>query len=214
MTKSATQSISALTSSEREYIRRELDQFFGTLPAVAEGFQLRTWRGGPQKGRPKLPPPAKSLVERGLVRLDTSPTIPRLFFTETGMIALRQMMADRRLADLGCASGGCGKGTFWASLVVAALFAFSLIVSYRRVGEKTVPRSRREARKRKAGQSSSTRAAVGRRSAQAEPDPIDPAVGAVRQAGVLHRRSAMKWSEAAARSPVSGTVTPVELASI
>ena len=99
MTKSATQSISALTSSEREYIRRELDQFFGTLPAVAEGFQLRTWRGGPQKGRPKLTPPAKSLVERGLVRLDTSPTIPRLFFTETGMIALRQMMADRRLAD-------------------------------------------------------------------------------------------------------------------
>ena len=92
-------SASALTPGEREYIRRELDQFFGTLPTVAEGFQLRTWRGGPQKGQPKLPPPAKSLVERGLMRLEASPTIPRLFFTETGMIALRQMMADRRLAD-------------------------------------------------------------------------------------------------------------------
>jgi hypothetical protein len=33
------------------------------------------------------------------MRLDTSPTIPRLFFTEAGMIALRQMMADKRLAD-------------------------------------------------------------------------------------------------------------------
>jgi hypothetical protein len=66
---------------------------------VAEGFQLRIWRGGPQKGQPKLPPPAKSLVDRGMMRLDTSPTIPRLFFTETGLIALRQMMADKRFVD-------------------------------------------------------------------------------------------------------------------
>ena len=99
MTTVATTSITGLTASEREYIRRELDQFFGTLPIVAEGFQLRIWRGGPQKGQPKLPPPAKSLVDRGLMRLDTSPTIPRLFFTEAGMTALRQMMADRRFAD-------------------------------------------------------------------------------------------------------------------
>lgn len=87
------------TSTEREYIRRELDQFFSTLPTVAEGFQLNTWRGGPKKGQPKLPPPAKSLLERGLMRLDQSRPIPRLFFTETGTVALRQMMADRRLAD-------------------------------------------------------------------------------------------------------------------
>jgi hypothetical protein len=59
------------------------------------------WRGGPQKGQPKLPPPANSLVDRGLMRLDTSPTIPRLFFTEAGMTALGQMMADRRFADPG-----------------------------------------------------------------------------------------------------------------
>jgi hypothetical protein len=90
---------STFTPGEREYIRRELDQFFSTLPTVTEGFQLRTWRGGPQRGQPKLPPPAKSLIDRGLMRLDTSATIPRLFFTEAGMIALRQMMADRRLAD-------------------------------------------------------------------------------------------------------------------
>jgi hypothetical protein len=99
MITSATPSFALLTRGEREYVRRELDQFFGTLPTVAEGFQLRTWRGGPQKGQPKLPPPAKSLIDRGLMRLDTSATIPRLFFTEAGMTALRQMMADRRLAD-------------------------------------------------------------------------------------------------------------------
>jgi hypothetical protein len=99
MTTSVAPSFTSFTPGEREYIRRELDQFFGTLPTVAEGFQLRTWRGGSQKGQPKLPPPAKSLVDRGLMLLDTSATIPRLFFAEAGMIALRQMMADRRLAD-------------------------------------------------------------------------------------------------------------------
>ena len=99
MMTSDNRTIVVLSSGEREYIRRELDVFFSTLPSVADGFQLRTWRGGPQKGQPKLPPPARSLVDRGLMRLDTSHSIPRLFFTEAGTTALRQMMADRRLAD-------------------------------------------------------------------------------------------------------------------
>ena len=66
MIRSKSAHIEGFTSTEREYIRRELDQFFSTLPTVAEGFQLNTWRGGPKKGQPKLPPPAKSLLERGL----------------------------------------------------------------------------------------------------------------------------------------------------
>jgi hypothetical protein len=45
---------------------------------VAEGFPLKTWRGGH--------------------RLD-SQSFPRLFFTEPGLQALRVMMADRRLAN-------------------------------------------------------------------------------------------------------------------
>jgi hypothetical protein len=87
------------TAAERDYIRRELDMFFSTFPAVAEGFQLKTWRGGPQAGQPKFPPAAKSLLERGLIRLDATSRIPRLFFTEPGLDALRVMMADRRLAN-------------------------------------------------------------------------------------------------------------------
>ncbi len=62
------------------------------------GFQLKTWRGGPEAGKPKLPPTAKGLVERGLMRLDTGQSLPRLFFTEPGLAALRTMMTDRRLA--------------------------------------------------------------------------------------------------------------------
>jgi hypothetical protein len=99
MTRSTSPGAPGFTPAEREYIRRELDQFFSTFPSVAEGFQLRTWRGGPQKGQPKLSPPAKTLVDRGLMRLDRSSNIPRLFFTGTGMVALRHMMGDRRFAD-------------------------------------------------------------------------------------------------------------------
>jgi hypothetical protein len=42
MTTSDSPSSADLTPAEREYIRHELDQFFSTLPSVAEGFQLRT----------------------------------------------------------------------------------------------------------------------------------------------------------------------------
>jgi hypothetical protein len=73
--------------------------FFSTYPTVAEGVQLKTWRGGPQAGQPKLPPSARSLLVRGLMRLDAASRPPRLFFTEAGLANLRAMMADRRLAD-------------------------------------------------------------------------------------------------------------------
>ena len=88
-----------LTPDERAYIRRELDLFFSTLPRVADGLYLRTWRGGPQAGEPKVPLAAQGLLARGLVRLDASLRPPRLFFTEAGLAALRAMMADARLAS-------------------------------------------------------------------------------------------------------------------
>ena len=88
----------ALTPGEREYVRRGLDRFFSTLPSVADGFQLRTWRGGPQAGQPKVPLVAKGLLDRGLMRLQATPWPPRLLFTEAGLTALRAMMSDRRFA--------------------------------------------------------------------------------------------------------------------
>jgi hypothetical protein len=99
MSKTPDRMIAGFTASEREYIRRELDIFFSTLPSVAEGFQLKTWRGGPDAGKPKLSPIAKGLIARGLMRLDASGRFPRLFFTEAGLAALRAMMMNRRLAD-------------------------------------------------------------------------------------------------------------------
>ena len=99
MSKRQDRMIAGFTSGERDYIRRELDVFFSTLPSVAEGFYLKTWRGGPEAGKPKLPPTAKGLIERGLMRLDTGGQFPRLFFTDAGLTALRAMMMDPRIAD-------------------------------------------------------------------------------------------------------------------
>jgi len=84
------------TAKEREYIRRELDLFFGTLPSVADGFQLRTWRGGPLAGQPKLPPPLRTMVDSGLMEIRTSTPMPRAYFTEKGLGALRRLASDRR----------------------------------------------------------------------------------------------------------------------
>jgi hypothetical protein len=99
MTPSPNPSVAMFTPAERTYIRREFHQFFSTFPTVAEGFQLNTWRAGPKQGQPKVSPAAGSLVERGLMRLDTTIRPPRIFFTEPGLAALRGMMADRRLAN-------------------------------------------------------------------------------------------------------------------
>ncbi|WP_159014564.1 hypothetical protein [Acidisoma sp. S159] len=87
------------TPGERDYIRRELDMFFSTYPTVAEGFMIKTWRGGVDAGKPKLSPVAKGLIDRGLMRLDTGSRAPRLFFTAEGLAELRAMMTDRRFAD-------------------------------------------------------------------------------------------------------------------
>ena len=74
--------IAGFTAREQDYIRRELDPFFSTLPRVADGFHIKIWRGGPQAGQPKLPLPATGLLARGLMRIDTTQHWPRLLFTE------------------------------------------------------------------------------------------------------------------------------------
>jgi hypothetical protein len=94
-----TETTPGLTAAERDYIRRELDMFFSTLPRVADGFQLKTWRGGPMAGQPKVSPVARGLIEKGVMRLDDGRRPPMLFFTGTGLVALRVMMSDGRLAN-------------------------------------------------------------------------------------------------------------------
>ena len=84
---------------ERDLIRRELGMRFSQFPSVAGGLFLRTWRGEPQAGQPKVPPPVRSMLERGLVALRTDRGWTRAYFTPAGLDALREMARDRRLLD-------------------------------------------------------------------------------------------------------------------
>src|SRR3954447_10637240 len=90
---------SPFSAAERELIRRELDLYFGQYPSLAEGLFLRSWRGGPQKGEPKIPPPVRSMLERGLVVIQPARIGFRAVFTEAGLAALRQLVQDRRAMD-------------------------------------------------------------------------------------------------------------------
>jgi hypothetical protein len=84
------------TAQERDYIRRELDMFFGTLPSVADGFQLRTWRGGPLAGQPKVPPALRTMIDRGLMAVRPGTPGPRAYFSAQGVAALRILVLDPR----------------------------------------------------------------------------------------------------------------------
>ena len=87
------------SAAERDLIRREMGLHFGQLPSLADGLLLRTWRGGPDKGEPKLPPAVRTMLERGLVEVRPGRFGPRAFFTEAGMSALRHLLQDRRAMD-------------------------------------------------------------------------------------------------------------------
>jgi len=90
---------SSFSAAERELIRREMGLRFGQYPSLADGLHLRTWRGGPQKGEPKIPPPVRSMPERGLIEVRAGRFGPRAFFTEAGLEALRLLLRDRRAMD-------------------------------------------------------------------------------------------------------------------
>jgi hypothetical protein len=87
------------TAPERELIRRSFCMQFSQYPCAAEGILLRTWRGGPRVGQPKVPPAVRTMLERGLMELRTDERWPRAHFTETGWAALRHLAQDRRLLD-------------------------------------------------------------------------------------------------------------------
>ena len=87
------------TKTERAYVRRELDQVLSTMPRVADGLLLKTWKTGPRTGGVKLSPAAETLVARGLARVEQRMPWPRLIFTSVGLGALKRMLADPKQAD-------------------------------------------------------------------------------------------------------------------
>src|SRR5689334_7206888 len=60
---------SPFTQHERDLIRLEMGMRFGQYPELANGLFLRTWRGGPHKGEPKIPKVIQGMLDRGLVEI-------------------------------------------------------------------------------------------------------------------------------------------------
>jgi len=54
------------TKTELEFLKRYLEIQFGEVPNLRDGLVLKTWKSGELKGRPKLPAPLQSLVDRSL----------------------------------------------------------------------------------------------------------------------------------------------------
>ena len=85
-----------LTPPQRELIRREFMSRFGAAPSVTQGFTVKRWATGPQKGRPKLSTAVQGLLDRGLVTLADEGHWPKVLFTAKGIQALKLMAAEPR----------------------------------------------------------------------------------------------------------------------
>ncbi len=88
--------VAGLTTAERAWIRRELGPHFGTAVNLAEGFILRKWKTGPERGETKLPPPVRTMVERKLLEVRAVGQGARAFFTAEGLKELRNLVGDKR----------------------------------------------------------------------------------------------------------------------
>jgi hypothetical protein len=89
----------SFTAQERELIRHEMGIHFSQYPSLADGIFLRSWRGGPQKNQPKIPPAVRTMMDRGLVEIRNTERGPHAFFTEAGLQELRRLLLDGRSMD-------------------------------------------------------------------------------------------------------------------
>jgi len=83
-------------AKERDLIRREFMMRWGGARSLHEGFFLRRWGSGPQKGTPKVGATLQSMLARGLVEIvDPKTGFPCARFTPAGIAALRAMVQHR-----------------------------------------------------------------------------------------------------------------------
>jgi hypothetical protein len=86
------------TKQDRDLIRLEYMDRFGSAASIHEGFWLRRWATGPNKGHAKIPAAVHALINRGLVRFveGEDGKRPRAQFTDAGLRALVEMADDAR----------------------------------------------------------------------------------------------------------------------
>ncbi len=99
MTKRNTPMPIPFDARERDLIRREFGIHFSQPSYLADGILLRTWRAGPEKDKPKIPPAVRSMLARGLVEIRPGTYGWRAFFTEAGIAGVKALLADGRRMD-------------------------------------------------------------------------------------------------------------------
>ena len=87
------------TPAERAWLRQELGVHFGAPSHIADGIFVRSWKSGPEKGKPKLPPAAQSMLARGLIEIRPARIGYAAFLTDSGLAALRLLVLDARAMD-------------------------------------------------------------------------------------------------------------------
>ena len=87
------------TLAERAWQRQELGVHFGAGPPIADGLLLRSWKSGPEQGKPKLPPAAQSMLDRGPIEIRPARIGSAAFLTAAGLAALRPLVLDPRAMD-------------------------------------------------------------------------------------------------------------------
>jgi hypothetical protein len=93
----ATSEAPAFTSKDRELLRMEFMDRFGSAVSIHDGFWVKRWSTGPRKGQPKISPTLASLIERDLLRVvEAVDGMPRACFTDAGLRALIALADDRR----------------------------------------------------------------------------------------------------------------------
>src|SRR5688500_2607852 len=89
--------VPAFTSKDRELLRMEFMDRFGSAVSIHDGFWVKRWSTGPRKVQPKISPVLASLIDRDLVRVvEAESGMPRACFTAAGLQALIAFADDRR----------------------------------------------------------------------------------------------------------------------
>ena len=87
----------AYTDAELEFVKGRLSIQFGAAPRLADGVILKTWKSGPDRGKPRLPQAIQSLIERGMMTVVTLPgSFPVAKFTNSGLQALQVALQSAR----------------------------------------------------------------------------------------------------------------------
>ncbi len=88
-----------LNHDEKEFVRRKFRAILNVAPSVHDGFSLKRWATGPNKGKVKLSTAVQGMHDRGLITFEDIGSWPKAKFTEKGLRALKLTASDRRAFD-------------------------------------------------------------------------------------------------------------------